>query len=67
LLKAFDYEITHQTGSHMRLTTKRGGEHHITIPRHDELRVGTLNAILNDVAMHLELSKEELLRDILSK
>ena len=34
------YEITHQTGSHIRLTTQRGGEHHLTIPAHEAIRVG---------------------------
>ena len=32
LLKQYGYEITCQTGSHMRLTTMVGGEHHVTIP-----------------------------------
>ena len=31
LLKRYGYETTRQTGSHMRLTTKLKGEHHITI------------------------------------
>jgi predicted RNA binding protein YcfA (HicA-like mRNA interferase family) len=43
LLKRYGYQTTRQTGSHMRLTsTHRGDEHHITIPRHKSLRVGTL-------------------------
>ena len=33
-LVSLGYAITRQTGSHMRLTTNRGGEHHITIPAH---------------------------------
>lgn len=36
------YEVTRQTGSHIRLTTSRGGTHHVTIPDHRPLRVGTL-------------------------
>ncbi|MBX9772162.1 MAG: type II toxin-antitoxin system HicA family toxin [Candidatus Obscuribacterales bacterium] len=28
-LKAFGYEVTRQTGSHIRLTTTQGGEHHL--------------------------------------
>jgi predicted RNA binding protein YcfA (HicA-like mRNA interferase family) len=32
LLQRHGYQITRQTGSHMRLTTLHGGEHHITIP-----------------------------------
>ena len=39
----------------MRLTTTEGGEHHITIPHHKSLRVGTLSAILRDVAEHVDL------------
>jgi predicted RNA binding protein YcfA (HicA-like mRNA interferase family) len=63
-LEAFDYHITRQTGSHVRLTTTRGGEHHITIPRHRPLKVGTLSSILKDVAEHLKVSKEELTRKL---
>ena len=64
LLRRYDYELTRQTGSHMRLTTQQGGEHHVTIPRHSPLRVGTLNAILKDVAQHLGLERDELLREL---
>jgi predicted RNA binding protein YcfA (HicA-like mRNA interferase family) len=52
--------LTRQTGSHMRLTTQQQGEHHVTIPCHDSLRVGTLAAILVEVAAHFGLSREEL-------
>lgn len=62
LLRRFGYRVTRQTGSHMRLTTLQGGEHHITIPRHKPLRVGTLNAILRDIAEHFGMEREALLR-----
>jgi predicted RNA binding protein YcfA (HicA-like mRNA interferase family) len=55
------YTVTRQKGSHLRLTTRENGEHHITIPDHDPLRIGTLSAILNDVAEHLDLPRDELL------
>lgn len=58
------YAIDHQTGSHIRLTTRRGGEHHITIPAHDPLKVGLLNAILRAVAAHAQLDRDELLRQL---
>lgn len=54
------YEVTRQTGSHLRLTTQREGEHHVTVPLHDALRIGTLAGILGDVADHLGMSREEL-------
>lgn len=60
-LSTLGYVVTHQTGSHIRLTTQNNGEHHITIPEHDPLKVGTLNAILRDVAGHAGSSREELL------
>jgi predicted RNA binding protein YcfA (HicA-like mRNA interferase family) len=59
-LRGLGYEVTRQTDSHLRLTTLEHGEHHVTNPRHNPLRVGTLAAILSDVAEHFELSREEL-------
>jgi predicted RNA binding protein YcfA (HicA-like mRNA interferase family) len=44
-LRKLGYRITRQTGSHLRLTTRRNGEHHVTIPDHDAIRVGTLASI----------------------
>ena len=58
-LSRLGYEVTRQSGSHMRLTTQELGEHHLTIPDHDELRVGTLRSILRDVAEHFGLSLQE--------
>ena len=58
------YEVTRQTGSHLRLTTARGGEHHLTIPNHKPLKVGTLSAILNDVAGYLETDKQDLVSEL---
>lgn len=54
------YEVTRQTGSHLRLTYGGSPQHHITIPAHDALRVGTLAAILGAVASHLGISRDEL-------
>jgi predicted RNA binding protein YcfA (HicA-like mRNA interferase family) len=66
-LERFDYTIDHQTGSHMRLTTECNGEHHITIPNHNPLKVGTLAAILRSVAEHMNLSRDELLAELFQK
>jgi len=60
------YAVVRQSGSHVRLTLEIvGKEHHITVPLHSPMRVGTLNQILTDVAAHLEISKEELIRRLL--
>ena len=58
LLEVFGYAVTRQKGSHLRLTTQEGGEHHITVPNHDPLRTGTLNGILRDVAEHAGLARD---------
>jgi predicted RNA binding protein YcfA (HicA-like mRNA interferase family) len=60
-LSKFGYQITRQTGSHLRLTTTTNGEHHVTVPDHDHLKVGTLSGIVGDVAQHLESSKGEII------
>ena len=60
-LRLFGYEVTRQRGSHLRLTTTMNGEHHLTIPMHDELRLGTLASILDDVATHFGLTRDEVL------
>ena len=60
-LRVFGYEVTRQRGSHQRLTTVVNGEHHLTIPLHDELRLGTLASILDDVADHFRLTRDEVL------
>lgn len=63
-LSNFGYEIIRQTGSHIRLTTQQQGEHHITIPNHSPLKVGTLNAILKHVADHIGMSRDALLSQL---
>lgn len=63
--KKLGYEVTRQTGSHIRLTTQQNGQHHITIPNHDPLKIGTLSAILSDIASHFGISKEEVIETIL--
>ncbi|KAB8316912.1 type II toxin-antitoxin system HicA family toxin [Tolypothrix campylonemoides VB511288] len=60
-LARLGYEVSHQTGSHIRLTTLRNGEHHVTVAAHDPIKIGTLNATLKDVADHAGLIREELL------
>ena len=65
-LTKLGYRVTRQTGSHVRLTTQRDGEHHITIPRHSTLRVGTLSGIISDLAQHHHLDRDALLTLLLT-
>lgn len=63
-LSRMGYAAARQTGSHVRLTTNRGGEHHLTVPRHASLRVGTLAAILSEVAAHFEMIRDDLVEEL---
>jgi predicted RNA binding protein YcfA (HicA-like mRNA interferase family) len=64
LLKPLKYTVTRQTGSHIRLTTEENGQHHLTIPNHSPIKIGTLSAIINDVASHFNKKKEEIIFEI---
>jgi len=65
LLRKFGYEITRQSGSHLRLTsTRKNREHHLTIPAHRQLRVGTLAQILTEAASYLEMNRDEFAQEL---
>jgi len=57
----FGYQITRKTRSHIRLTTMENGIHHVTIPNHNPLKIGTLSNILSDIADHFQLSKKDII------
>ncbi len=61
-LTRLGYNATRQTGSHVRLTRPRQPEHHITIPLHDSIKVGTLNGILKDIALRAGMTRDEVIR-----
>jgi len=61
-LSKVGYRITRQSGSHMRLSADIPTQHHITIPAHDPLKVGTLAAVLGEVAANLKVERDELLQ-----
>ena len=63
-IERYGYKITRQSGSHMRFTTQIGGEHHITIPSHKPLKVGTLSAILDEISRHLKRDKLDLVKEL---
>ena len=65
-LEKYGYTITRQKGSHIRLTTQRNGEHHITIPNHNSLRIGTLSNIIQSVANHMNKEKEDIVKELFS-
>ena len=65
LLGKYGYRVTRQTGSHLRLTsTLKGPEHHLTIPQHKPLRIGTLSNIVGGVASYLEMDGQSLMKEL---
>ena len=70
LIKALEklgYKPNRQTGSHVRLTSLLSKEHHLTIPLHDPLRIGTLAAILADVAAQHGMTRDALITKLFGK
>jgi predicted RNA binding protein YcfA (HicA-like mRNA interferase family) len=63
-LSKYNYQVDRQKGSHIRLSTSLNGEHHVTIPNHDPLKIGTLSSILGEVANHLSKTKEEVIEEL---
>jgi predicted RNA binding protein YcfA (HicA-like mRNA interferase family) len=60
VLRRVRYEQTRQNGSHARLTHAGPPQHHVTVPMHDALRLGTLAAILAAVAEAQNMTVEKL-------
>jgi predicted RNA binding protein YcfA (HicA-like mRNA interferase family) len=58
------YEVTRQVGSHIRLTRHGDPSHHVTVPNHDPIKLGTLSTILRDLASHLRMSRDDLMREL---
>jgi len=60
-LKHQGYVLTRVVGSHARLTHPGPPEHHLTIPRHDVLKIGTLSSILDDLGRAWNATRTEVL------
>ena len=68
LLSRYGYRISRQTGSHLRVASSiKGGEHLTIPPKHKPLKVGTLSAVLNDVAGYLETDKQDLVSELFGR
>ena len=60
----YGYRRIHQVGSHIILQSEQPAHHRLSIPGHNPLRLGTLNAILRSVAAAKNISKETILRQL---
>ncbi|MCT8337900.1 type II toxin-antitoxin system HicA family toxin [Methanoculleus sp. Afa-1] len=61
-LESLGYTYLRQTGSHVRMVAQKGDkEFHVVVPLHNELRVGTLYSILDEVSKATEIPRNELI------
>lgn len=60
-LRVLGYVVTRQSGSHIRVTTQTGGEHHEVVPNHSPVKIGALKSNLRNVAVHHKLSVQKLI------
>jgi predicted RNA binding protein YcfA (HicA-like mRNA interferase family) len=63
-LRRVGYEVSRQKGDHVRMTTGRNGEHHVTVPLHHPIKVGAFGAILASVAEHIGIDRDQLLQEM---
>lgn len=66
-LSGIGFVLLRQKGSHATLRHDGPPERSITVPMHDSIKPGTLNAILRDVASHLSLDRDELLERLFGR
>ena len=60
-LRVLGHVVDRQKGSHVRVTTRQGGENHEVVPHHQPIKTGTLSGILKRIAAHHGFTVEELL------
>ncbi len=64
LIRDWDYQHVHQTGSHIKLRTDIPHGHTATIPAHKPLKVGMLNGIAKEIAAHKGVPRDDILRGL---
>jgi len=65
LLSRYDYRISRERGSHIRISSNfMGSDHNLTIPDHRPIKIGTLNNILKDISDYLKISKQALVEKL---
>jgi predicted RNA binding protein YcfA (HicA-like mRNA interferase family) len=61
LIATWGYREVNRVGSHIILQTDNPVHHRLSVPAHASLRIGTLNAILRDVARAKAVSRDEII------
>lgn len=61
VLERQGYEVVRTAGSHVRLTHPGPPQHHITIPMHAALKIGTLAGVLDELGGVWRLDRDGVL------
>ena len=64
LVRHWGYRQVNQVGSHIILQTDTPSPHRLSVPDHNPLRIGTLNAILRAVAKTKAVSREDIIASL---
>jgi len=64
LIAKWQYRQVNRVGSHIILQTEEPQHHRLSVPDHPSLRVGTLSAILRDVARAKDVSRDEIINSL---
>ncbi|MFZ7121278.1 MAG: type II toxin-antitoxin system HicA family toxin [Eubacteriaceae bacterium] len=66
ILDKLGYKEVRRTSSHIRLSANISNKsiHHITIPDHNPIKIGTLNNILSDIADNFKIEKKTLIEKL---
>lgn len=66
--RRYGFRVRRSRGSHMTATLATiTGEHSVTVPRHHNLRVGTLGQIVSDVAVFVGLPEDVVRRELFER
>lgn len=57
-----DYRVVHQSGSHIILQTDLPTSQRLSVPNHNPLRIGTLNAIIRETTRHKGVDRSQILQ-----
>ncbi|MDD3932326.1 type II toxin-antitoxin system HicA family toxin [Methanoculleus sp. UBA303] len=61
MLRTLGYQFSRQRSSHVTMTKQTGdGNHSVTVPLHESLKIGVLNDILDRVSKRNNIPKEKL-------
>jgi predicted RNA binding protein YcfA (HicA-like mRNA interferase family) len=64
LIAKWQYREVHRVGSHIILQAEEPRHHRLSVPDHASLRIGTLNAILRDVARAKNVSRDAIIASL---